>query len=132
MKLTNFLAELKRRKVYRVAIGYAVVGWLLIQVDTQVFPFLDIPNWIIRLIILLLALGFPIALVLAWAFDITPQGVIRTEDLPPASTPPATTTSIPQKSIAVLPFENLSDDQANEYFADGIQDDILASLAKIS
>ncbi|MGZ5003403.1 MAG: FlgO family outer membrane protein, partial [Chthoniobacterales bacterium] len=132
MKLTNFLAELKRRKVYRVAIGYAVVGWLLIQVDTQVFPFLDIPNWIIRLIILLLALGFPIALVLAWAFDITPQGVIRTEDLPPASTPPATRPPISQKSIAVLPFENLSDDQANEYFADGIQDDILASLAKIS
>src|SRR3954454_6237630 len=93
LQLTNFFAELKRRKVYRVAIGYAVVAWLLIQVATQVFPFLDVPNWAIRLVILFLALGFPIALVLAWAFDITPQGVKRTEDLPqtpalPVSTPP--------------------------------------------
>src|SRR3954452_3654247 len=101
LQLTNFFAELKRRKVYRVAIGYAVVAWLLIQVATQVFPFLDVPNWAIRLVILLLALGFPIALVLAWAFDITPQGVKRTEDLPgaparPAATPPATA-SIPDK-----------------------------------
>ena len=129
VRTPNFFAELKRRKVYRVAIGYAVVAWLLIQVATQTFPFLDIPNWIVRLVIILLALGFPIALVLAWAFDITPRGVVRTEDLP-ASAPSATT--IPQKSIAVLPFENLSDDQTNEYFGDGIQDDILANLAKIS
>src|SRR3954465_8559973 len=81
LQLTNFFAELKRRKVYRVAIGYAVVAWVRFQVATQVFPFLDVPNWAIRLIILLLALGFPIALVLAWAFDITPQGVERTDDL---------------------------------------------------
>ncbi len=130
MKAENFFAELKRRKVYRVAIGYAVVAWLLIQVATQTFPFLDIPNWIVRLIILLLALGFPIALVLAWAFDITPRGVIRTEDIAPA--PTVTASDIPRKSIAVLPFENLSDDQTNEYFGDGIQDDILANLSKIS
>src|SRR6059058_1484312 len=136
LQLTNFFAELKRRKVYRVAIGYAVVAWLLIQIATQVFPFLDVPNWAIRLIILLLALGFPIALVLAWAFYITPQGVKRTEDLPdtsrrPTSTP-TTAANIPDKSIAVLPFENLSDDQQNEYLADGIQDDILSNLAKIA
>lgn len=131
MQLTNFFAELKRRKVYRVAIGYAVVAWLLIQIATQVFPFLDVPNWAIRLIILLLALGFPIALVLAWAFDITPQGVKRTEDLPEPGALP-TKSDIPDKSIAVLPFENLSDDQQNEYLADGIQDDILANLAKIA
>ncbi|MDQ6913950.1 MAG: FlgO family outer membrane protein, partial [Verrucomicrobiota bacterium] len=130
MKAENFFAELKRRKVYRVAIGYAVVAWLLIQVATQTFPFLDIPNWIVRLIILVLALGFPIALVLAWAFDITPRGVIRTEDIAPA--PTVTASDIPRKSIAVLPFENLSDDQTNEYFGDGIQDDILANLSKIS
>ncbi len=130
VKAENFFAELKRRKVYRVAIGYAVVAWLLIQVATQTFPFLDIPNWIVRLIILVLALGFPIALVLAWAFDITPRGVVRTEDVAPA--PTITASDIPRKSIAVLPFENLSDDQTNEYFGDGIQDDILANLSKIS
>jgi len=134
VRLTNFFAELKRRKVYRVAIGYAVVAWLLIQIATQVFPFLDVPNWAIRLIILLLALGFPLALVLAWAFDITPQGMKRTDDLPPPTPPLARPeySDVPQKSIAVLPFENLTDDQANEFFADGIQDDILANLSKIA
>ncbi|MGI9086496.1 MAG: FlgO family outer membrane protein [Chthoniobacterales bacterium] len=112
-----------------------MVGWLLIQVATQVFPFLDVPNWAIRLVILSLALGFPIALVLAWAFDITTKGVIRTEDIADATAPPASRFElpvIPEKSIAVLPFENLSDDQQNEYFADGIQDDVLANLAKIA
>ena len=133
MELTNFFGELKRRKVYRVAIGYAVVGWLLIQIATQVFPFLDIPNWAVRLVIVLLALGFPVALVLAWAFDITPEGLQRTDDTTPESpTLPATTAPIAEKSIAVLPFENLSHDQENEYFADGIQDDILANLAKVA
>ncbi len=140
MKLTNFFAELKRRKVYRVAVAYAVVSWLLIQIATQVFPFFEVPNWSVRLVIILLALGFPVAMVLAWAFDITPQGVKRTEDLPPeheqrpGAAPFIQTTPapIPEKSIAVLPFENLSDDQQNEYFADGIQDDVLANLAKIA
>ncbi len=136
MKLKNFLAELKRRKVYRVAIAYAVAGWLVIQIATQVFPFLAIPDWAIRLVIALFVAGFPLALVLAWAFDITPEGVKRTEDLPPAPTASvpleATRPPIPEKSIAVLPFENLSADQANEFFADGIQDDVLANLAKIA
>ena len=87
MKLTNFFAELKRRKVYRVAIAYAVVGWLLIQIATQVFPFFEVPIWAVRLVIILLVLGFPVAMVLAWAFDITPQGVKRTDDLPPEQEP---------------------------------------------
>lgn len=136
MKLNTFFAELKRRKVYRLVVGYAVVAWLLIQIATQVFPFFDIPAWGVRLVIMLLGLGFPIALVLSWAFDLTPEGVTRTDELPPApiaapneTKPPA---SIPDKSIAVLPFENLSDDQENEYFADGIQDDVLANLAKLA
>src|SRR5512132_354742 len=75
----NFFAELKRRNVYKVAIAYAVVAWLLLQIATQVFPFLEIPNWAIRLVIMLLALGFPVALVLAWAFELTPEGIKRTE-----------------------------------------------------
>src|SRR5437773_12048796 len=74
-----FFAELKRRNVYKVAVAYAVVGWLLVQVATQVFPFLEIPNWVVRLVIALVAIGFPIALVIAWAFEITPQGIERTE-----------------------------------------------------
>ncbi len=139
MKLLNFLAELRRRKVYRVAIGYAVVGWLLVQIATQVFPFFEVPTWAVRLVILLLILGFPVALVLAWAFDLTPEGVTRT-DAPPASEakfsppaqPPLAVIPIPEKSIAILPFENLSDDRENAYFADGIQDDTLANLSKIA
>src|SRR5437773_6987869 len=74
-----FFGELKRRNVYKVAVAYAVVGWLLIQVATQVFPFLEIPNWMIRLVIFITALGFPIALVIAWAFELTPEGIKRTE-----------------------------------------------------
>src|SRR5262247_1791895 len=79
MRERNFFAELKRRNVYKVAVAYAVVGWLLIQVATQVFPFLDIPNWAIRLVIFATALGFPIALIIAWAFELTPEGIKRTE-----------------------------------------------------
>src|SRR5437588_4170198 len=75
----NFIAELKRRNVYKVAIAYAVVSWLLVQVATQVFPFLEIPNWIVRLVIALVVIGFPIALVIAWAFEATPEGIKRTE-----------------------------------------------------
>lgn len=77
MNLTNFFAELRQRHVYKVAIAYAIVSWLLIQIATQVFPFLEIPNWAIRLVIVLLALGFPIALILAWAFELTPEGIKR-------------------------------------------------------
>jgi TolB-like protein/Tfp pilus assembly protein PilF len=126
--MRNFFAELKRRKVYRVAIAYAVVAWLPIQFATQVFPFLGVPNTAVRWIIIILILGFPVALILSWAFDITPEGIKRTEDLAPEQKQ----IPIPEKSIAVLPFENLSDDQQNTYFADGIQDDILSNLAKIA
>src|SRR3982751_5438908 len=79
MEERSLFAELKRRNVYKVAIAYAVVGWLLTQVATQTFPFLEIPNWVIRLVIVLIAIGFPIALVIAWAFEATPEGIKRTE-----------------------------------------------------
>src|SRR3954452_13402167 len=125
--MRNFFAELKRRKVYRVAISYAVIAWVLIQIDTQVFPFFT-ATWVVKLIVLVAVLGFPVALVLSWIFDFTVEGIKRTGDAPLA----LATASIPEKSIAVLPFENLSDDQQNTYLADGIQDDILSNLAKIA
>src|SRR5438477_3551529 len=81
MKSGNFFGELKRRNVYKVAVAYAIVGWLLVQVATQVFPFLEIPIWVVRLVIALVAIGFPIALVIAWAFELTPEGIKRTEDV---------------------------------------------------
>src|SRR3989440_2563650 len=77
----NFFSELKRRNVYKVAVAYAVVGWLSVQVTTQVFPIFEIPNWALRLIVLAIIIGFPIALVLAWAFELTPEGLKRTEDV---------------------------------------------------
>src|SRR5216110_1055200 len=79
MDPTRFFAELKRRNVYKVAVAYAVVAWLLIQIATQVFPFFEIPNWIVRLVVLLLIIGFPVALIIAWAFEATPEGIKRTE-----------------------------------------------------
>ena len=134
--MKSFFAELKRRKVHRVAIAYAVAAWLLIQIATQVFPFFEIPNWAVRLIVLVLGLGFPIALMLSWIFDLTPQGIRRTEesDRSLAALPvgPAAIRDIPEKSIAVLPFENLSDDKENEYFAAGVHNDILSNLAKVA
>lgn len=135
MNPRNFFAELNRRKVYRVAVAYAVMSWLLIQIATQIFPFFEIPNWAVRLVIVILVLGFPLALVLSWAFDLTPQGIKRTEDADSkvsGSTRLALPPDAPEKSIAILPFENLSSDQQNTYFADGIQDDILSSLAKVA
>ena len=162
MNLSNFFAELKRRNVYKVAVAYAVVGWLLVQVATQVFPFFEIPNWAVRLIVLAIVIGFPIALVIAWAFELTPEGIKRTEDVDAAA--PArskshawiyvaivsallstglfmlgrygfqNTTSLSNavaKSIAVLPFENLSENKENAYFVDGIQDEVITRLAKI-
>jgi hypothetical protein len=75
----SFFAELKRRNVYKVAVAYAVVGWVIAQIATQIFPFLEIPNWFVRLVIVLIAIGFPIALVIAWAFEATPEGIKRTE-----------------------------------------------------
>src|SRR3989440_9346305 len=163
MKSGNFFGELKRRNVYKVAVAYAIVGWLLVQVATQVLPFLEIPNWAIRLIIALVAIGFPIALVIAWAFEATPEGIKRTEDVDPASTPApkkhawifvviigaafsvglffigrytgrntASASELPAKSIAVLPFDNLSRDPDNAFFAEGVQDEILTRLAKVA
>src|SRR4051812_3710111 len=129
----QFFVELKRRKVYRVAVAYIVVAWVLIQVATQVSPFFEIPNWTVRLVIIAVVIGFPIAVILAWAYDITPSGIKRTEDAVPIAQRTApkafgtTTTSVADKSIAVLPFENLSDDRENAFFADGVHDDILSS-----
>src|SRR5437588_7463767 len=161
MKLGSFFAELKRRNVYKVAVAYAVVGWLLVQVATQVFPFFEIPSWGIRLIVLIIAIGFPIALILAWAFELTPAGIKRA-DQGELGRPQGTRvwiyiviiagvtsvgifflgrytnskqregSELPAKSIAVLPFESLSEDKANAYFADGIQDEILTRLSKIA
>jgi hypothetical protein len=87
MKTDNFFAELKRRNVYKVAVAYAVVGWLLVQVTTQVFPIFEIPNWAARLIVLAIVVGFPIALVIAWAFELTPEGLKRTEAVPVEGAP---------------------------------------------
>jgi TolB-like protein/Flp pilus assembly protein TadD len=138
MNARKFFTELKRRKVYRVAVAYAVLSWLLIQIATQVFPFFEIPTWVVRLVVVVLVLGFPVALLLSWAFDLTPSGIKRTDDIDEAKVPAPVTIAKapvappPEKSIAVLPFENFSDDQQNTYFADGIQDDILSSLAKLA
>src|SRR2546428_1513224 len=163
--MSNFFSELKRRNVYKVAVAYAVVGWLLVQVTTQVFPIFEIPNWASRLIVLAIVIGFPIALVIAWAFELTPEGLKRTEDVDLAVaaqlprhrvwifvviiagamslglfflgriTAPSKQSGVNEvssKSIAVLPFENLSSDKENAYFADGIQDEILTRLSKIA
>jgi len=173
VKSDNFFAELKRRNVYKVAVAYAIVGWLVVQIATQVFPFLEIPNWIVRLVIVLVAIGFPIALVIAWAFELTPEGLKRTEvadaaiaprsshrawiyvvviggilsiglfflgrytagnatprhDASPAQTEAATAT--PQKSIAVLPLLNENGDRSDEYFSDGLSEELIAALGQI-
>src|SRR5947207_2353609 len=167
----SFFAELKRRNVYKVAIAYAVASWLLIQIATQVFPFFEIPNWAVRLVVLLVIVGFPVALIFSWAFEITPEGLKRESDIESdksithhtgrkivaltvvlaviaagflvfqlfrarSTTEPANVAGqanpIPEKSIAVLPFDNLSDDKSNAYFAEGIQDEILTRLSKIA
>src|SRR5712692_10368590 len=130
--MRKFFSELKRRKVYRVAVAYAVGAWLVAQVVTQIFPVFEVSQWALRSMIVLLIAGFPVALVLSWAFDITPEGIVRTDDVDLAKLPARHAEAIPEKSIAVLPFENLSDDPENAYFADGVHDDILSNLAKIS
>jgi TolB-like protein/Flp pilus assembly protein TadD len=130
--MREFFSELKRRKVYRVAIAYVVAAWVVAQVVTQIFPVFEVSQWALRSMIVLLITGFPIALILAWAFDITPEGIKRTDDVDLAQAQRRRAEAIPAKSIAVLPFENLSDDPENAYFADGVHDDILSSLAKIS
>ncbi len=160
--MTGFFHELKRRKVYRVAVAYAVAGGGIIQLASAVFPAWELPNWTLRLTIVLLLAGFPLALLLAWAFDITAQGIRATPALTSDSRPALPTSHrkrnifllgavglvisaaagfflLPradafrmEKSIAVLPFQNFSDQPANAFFADGIQDDILTNLSKIS
>jgi TolB-like protein/Flp pilus assembly protein TadD len=164
----SFFAELKRRNVYKVGIAYIIGGWALSQGIAQVFPVFDVPNWAIRLIVLLIIIGLPIALVLAWMFELTPEGIKRTEtaDAMPAtarkkkhvwifvviigtlvsiglfflgrysaingSPRQSEAATVPDKSIAVLPFENLSRDPDNAYFAEGVQDEILTRLAKVA
>ncbi len=175
MNPRHFVSELRRRNVYKVAVAYAVVSWLLIQIATQVFPFFEIPNWAVRFVVLLLILGFPVALILSWAFEITSAGIKRESEIEPdksithhtgrkivaltialgvaaagllafqllrSKSPSAAAVlpsmasnaavDIPSKSIAVLPFDNLSDDKSNAYFAEGIQDEILTRLSKIA
>ncbi len=169
MNPRNLFSELKRRNVYKVAITYAVVAWLLIQAASILLPTFEAPTWVMKAFVVFLALGFVISVMISWAFEATPEGLKRTENVPPdvAATLPtwsprkfatfivviaviaagllayqflrpkrprqseATTDAIPQKSIAVLPFENLSSDKENAYFAEGIQDEILTRLAKI-
>lgn len=165
MKIDNFFSELKRRNVYKVAVAYIVAGWALAQGIAQVFPVFDVPTWAIRLIVILISVGFPVAVVLAWAFEITPEGIKRTEDVDATrphslggawiyiavigavvsiglffigrytagnKTAGGSPNELSAKSIAVLPFENLSDDKQNTYFAVGVQDQILTNLAKVS
>ena len=164
MNLGNFFVELRRRNVYKVAVAYIVAGWALSQGIAQVFPVFDIPNLVIRLIVILVILGLPLALVLAWMFEITPQGIKRTEtaDALPASARPkkygwvyvvtigiavsiglfflgrytaresSSPARTPAKSVAVLPFDNLSRDPDNAYFTEGVQDEILTRLAKVA
>ncbi len=171
MDFQNFVGELKRRNVYKVAVAYAIIAWLLIQVATQVFPFFGIPNWAVQLVVLAAMVGFPIALAVSWAFEITPEGIKREENVdrrksivrqtgrkvtalaiasgaiaaglmvfrmvhlqPAADTRKSESASaqVSSKSIAVLPFENLSEEKANAYFAEGIQDEILTRLSKIA
>src|SRR5437879_1440880 len=174
MNQRNFFSELKRRNVYKVAVAYIVAGWALSQGIVQVFPVFDVPNWIIRLIVLLIIIGFPIALILAWMFELTPQGIKRTEDVDlvaaaqqpkkrtwifvviigalvsiglfflgrysafngaprqDASAARTEAATVSNKSIAVLPFDNLSRDPDNAYFCEGVQDEILTRLAKVA
>jgi TolB-like protein len=162
MNSGKFFSELKRRNVYKVAAAYAVVGWLLIQAASIILPAFEAPVWTMKVLLAATGIGFPIAVVLAWAFELTPEGFVRSDVVipqesitrrtgrkldfliigvlmvvisllfterfwrRPSSSPPS------GKSIAVLPFENLSRDPDNAFFADGIQDDILTSLAKIA
>src|SRR3989440_6720604 len=168
MNAGNFFAELKRRNVYKVAVAYAVIAWLLIQAASILFPTFEAPPWVMKAFVVVVAAGFLLALVIAWAFEMTPEGMKRTENVRPDEkipqwsrrkfaalilviticaaallgyqvfrarpTTPGTSESpnVPLKSIAVLPFDNLSEDKANAYFADGIQEEILTRLSKIA
>ena len=159
----RFFAELRRRNVYRVLVAYGVASWLLIQIATQVFPFFEIPNWVVRMVVVLLLCGCPLALLLAWAYEITPQGLKRTDEVDPGKSIRRSTgrvldfviigvlllvigvlifqrfvplqasspTDVPAKSIAVLPFVDLSQQKDQEYFSDGISEQIISALARI-
>src|SRR6184192_1176097 len=167
-----FFTELKRRKVYRVAVAYAIVAWLLIQATSILFPTFEAPSWVMKVFVTAVILGFPVALILAWAFDLTPEGLKRSDEVPQTQaiapkagkkwtaiivaaavlaasllafqfvqTRRSLTTELPKqtastalqdKSVAVLPFENLSSDKENAFFAQGIQDEIITTLSKIS
>ena len=167
--MNSFFAELKRRNVYKVAVAYAVVAWLLIQAASILFPTFEAPPWVMKAVVVIIAIGFLIALIIAWAFEMTPEGLKRTENISPDEklpqwsrrkfaaliaslallagallvfqlsrwNPAANTASrttpdrITDKSVAVLPFENLSEDKANSYFVDGMQDEVITRLAKI-
>jgi TolB-like protein/Flp pilus assembly protein TadD len=169
----TFFTELKRRKVYRVAVAYAIVAWLLIQAASILFPTFEAPPWVMKVFVTAVILGFPVALILAWAFEMTPEGIRRAEEVTPRepkagkasrkwtaiivaaavlaavllafqfarTRSSATTAEQPKqtapsanmdKSVAVLPFENLSSDKENAFFAQGIQDEIITTLSKIS
>ncbi len=151
--MSGFFEELQRRKVYRVAAAYIIAAGFIIQIGSAVFPAWELPNWTLRLVIVLLLIGFPIALILAWAYDVTPQGIQATARVPGAHRrrniillvtagaiisaaagffllPRASARKI-DKSVAVLPFQNLSDEKANAYFAEGIQNEILTKLARV-
>jgi TolB-like protein/Tfp pilus assembly protein PilF len=168
MSERNFFAELKRRNVYKVAVAYAVVAWLLIQAASILFPTFEAPAWVMKVFVAVVVIGFPIALVFSWAFEITPEGIKRESEIAPnesitrhtgrkivaitavlalvatallifqitrarsTSVTGQTAGFVSEKSIAVLPFENLSSDKDNAYFAEGIQDEILTRLAKIA
>ena len=167
-----FFTELKRRKVYRVAVAYAIVAWLLIQAASILFPTFEAPSWVMKVFVTAVILGFPVALILAWAFDLTPEGLKRSDEVPQTQaiapkagkkwtaiivaaavlaasllafqfvrTRRSLTTELPKqtastalqdKSVAVLPFENLSSDKENAFFAQGIQDEIITTLSRIS
>src|SRR5438128_4450571 len=153
--MSGFFEEVQRRKVYRVSAAYIIAAGFIIQIASSTFPAWELPNWSLRLVVALLLIGFPIALILAWAYDVTPQGIRAT---PTTSAPgthrrrnlimliaagvvvsaavgffllPRASAHKIDKSIAVLPFQNLSDEKENAYFADGMQDDILTNLSKI-
>src|SRR5213594_4447269 len=151
--MSGFFEELQRRKVYRVAAAYIIAAGFIIQIGSAVFPAWELPNWALRLVVVFLLVGFPVALILAWAYDVTPQGIQATPTTSGSHRrrnlimliasgviisagagffllPRASARKI-DKSIAVLPFQSLSDEKENAYFADGIQDDILTNLSKI-
>ncbi len=167
MNFGSFFEELKRRNVFRVATAYAIAGWLVIQVSDTVFPRLGLPEWTVTFIIILVLIGFPISLLLAWAFEITPDGIEKSEDVDINESVTNQTgrklnkviitvlsvavvfllteriffaestifdsekLNVENASIAVLPFVNMSDDQSNEYFSDGLSEELLNALAKV-